>query len=50
MLMKRYRFIFKGLVQGVGFRPFIYSFAKKYELTGFVKILVKAFWQSFREI
>lgn len=37
MLMKRYRFIFKGLVQGVGFRPFIYSFAKKYELTGFVK-------------
>lgn len=37
MLMKRYRFIFKGLVQGVGFRPFIYSIARELGLTGFVK-------------
>ncbi len=37
MIMKRYRFIFKGLVQGVGFRPFIYSIARKLGLTGFVK-------------
>jgi len=35
--MKRYRFIFKGLVQGVGFRPFIYSIARELGLTGFVK-------------
>jgi len=26
----------KGIVQGVGFRPFIYSLAKRYFLTGFV--------------
>lgn len=35
--MKRYRYIFKGLVQGVGFRPFIYSLAKELGLVGFVK-------------
>ncbi len=27
----------KGLVQGVGFRPFVYRFAKKYEITGWVE-------------
>jgi len=25
-----------GIVQGVGFRPFIYNLAKKYELKGYV--------------
>lgn len=35
--MKRIRYIFKGLVQGVGFRPFIYRVASDLSLTGFVK-------------
>jgi len=26
----------KGIVQGVGFRPFIYNLARKYEVTGYV--------------
>ena len=26
-----------GIVQGVGFRPFVYSLAKRYQLTGWVK-------------
>lgn len=34
---KRVRFIFSGVVQGVGFRPFIYHLAKKNGLTGFVQ-------------
>ncbi len=29
--------IVKGRVQGIGFRPFIYNIAKKYQLTGYVK-------------
>lgn len=32
----RKRIEVKGIVQGVGFRPFIYKLAHKYELTGFV--------------
>lgn len=35
--MKRYRAEIEGIVQGVGFRPFIYSLAVKFSLTGFVK-------------
>jgi hydrogenase maturation protein HypF len=27
----------QGLVQGVGFRPFIYGLARRYELAGFVR-------------
>ena len=32
----RFRVDVSGIVQGVGFRPFIYSLAKKYSLKGFV--------------
>ncbi len=35
--MKRYRIKFYGIVQGVGFRPFIYRVAKKFNLNGFVQ-------------
>jgi len=34
--MKRLRVHIKGIVQGVGFRPFVYSLAKKYGLVGWV--------------
>lgn len=34
--MKRIKIEVKGIVQGVGFRPFIYSLAHKYNLKGFV--------------
>ena len=33
----RRAFELKGVVQGVGFRPFVYSLAKKYSLQGWVK-------------
>lgn len=33
----RYRILISGIVQGVGFRPFLYRSAKKYNLFGFVK-------------
>jgi hydrogenase maturation protein HypF len=35
-MIKRLRCHFKGIVQGVGFRPFIFHTAKKHSLTGFV--------------
>jgi len=34
--LKRYFIRVKGIVQGVGFRPFIYSLALKYQLSGYV--------------
>ncbi|GAB6183544.1 carbamoyltransferase HypF [Thermodesulfovibrio hydrogeniphilus] len=34
--MKRIRIEVKGVVQGVGFRPFVYNLAKNLHLTGFV--------------
>jgi len=34
--MKRKKLKIKGIVQGVGFRPFIYSLASRYGLNGFV--------------
>ncbi len=34
---KRTRFLFTGIVQGVGFRPFIYRLAHRYNLSGFVQ-------------
>jgi len=33
----RVRLLIKGIVQGVGFRPFLYRSAQKYKLLGFVK-------------
>jgi hydrogenase maturation protein HypF len=33
----RYRILFKGIVQGVGFRPFLYRSALKFQLNGHVK-------------
>ncbi|NLB61792.1 MAG: carbamoyltransferase HypF, partial [Clostridiales bacterium] len=35
--MKRYSLLVEGIVQGVGFRPFVYALAKKHNLFGFVK-------------
>jgi len=35
-IFKRLRLGIQGVVQGVGFRPFVYVTAKKFELTGFV--------------
>ncbi|MDR2488887.1 MAG: carbamoyltransferase HypF [Desulfovibrio sp.] len=33
----RIRFVAQGQVQGVGFRPFVFSLAREYSLTGFVR-------------
>lgn len=35
--MERWRSIITGLVQGVGFRPFLYNLARKYGLKGWVR-------------
>ena len=35
--MKTYEISVKGIVQGVGFRPFVFRCAKKYNLNGFIK-------------
>ena len=35
--IKRSRVLIKGIVQGVGFRPFLYRSAQTYKLSGFVK-------------
>ncbi len=34
--IKRFRLDISGVVQGVGFRPFVYNAAKKFDLNGFV--------------
>ncbi|MGA3208968.1 MAG: carbamoyltransferase HypF [Syntrophales bacterium] len=35
--MKRVRYLFSGVVQGVGFRPFIFRMATRHSLSGFVQ-------------
>jgi len=35
--IKRVRYLFSGIVQGVGFRPFVYRLAVRNRLTGFVQ-------------
>ena len=34
---RRLRFVARGQVQGVGFRPFVFSLAREFSLTGFVR-------------
>ncbi|MBE6056830.1 acylphosphatase, partial [Clostridium sp.] len=36
-MRKRYLIKIEGIVQGVGFRPFVYNNAKKFQLKGYVK-------------
>ena len=36
-VIQRIRYLFTGIVQGVGFRPFIYRLAHRYDLTGWVQ-------------
>jgi len=36
-VIKRVRYLFTGVVQGVGFRPFIYRIATRHSLSGFVQ-------------
>ncbi len=36
-MIKRVRYLFSGVVQGVGFRPFIYRVATRHSLSGFVQ-------------
>ncbi len=36
MTIKHYKYSIEGIVQGVGFRPFVYTLALKYSLKGFV--------------
>ena len=36
-MIKRVRYLFTGVVQGVGFRPFIYRMATRHSLSGFVQ-------------
>lgn len=35
-MKKRIQLRIKGIAQGVGFRPFLYNLAEKYQLSGFV--------------
>ena len=37
MVKQSFKIIVKGVVQGIGFRPFIYKLAKNYNFNGFVK-------------
>ena len=36
-VIERIRYLFTGIVQGVGFRPFIYRLARRHELAGWVR-------------
>lgn len=37
VMIRRKRYLFKGIIQGVGFRPFIHHVARKHSLVGFVQ-------------
>jgi len=43
-VIQRTRYLFTGIVQGVGFRPFIYRTARKYGLTGWVQNRTDGVW------
>ncbi|MDI6728562.1 MAG: carbamoyltransferase HypF [Thermodesulfovibrionales bacterium] len=52
--MSRFRISIKGIVQGVGFRPFIYNLAKGLNLKGYVKntsdgVIIEAEGESLNE-
>lgn len=40
----RQRFVLRGVVQGVGFRPFVYRLAQRYQLQGFVSNTTDSVW------
>ncbi len=40
----RKRFVLRGVVQGVGFRPFVYRLAQRYQLHGFVSNTTDCVW------
>lgn len=43
-MIQRIRITAEGIVQGVGFRPFIYSLARRHELSGFVLNNPRGVW------
>jgi len=43
-VIRRTRYLFTGIVQGVGFRPFIYRTARKYGLAGWVQNRADGVW------
>lgn len=43
-VIRRTRYLFTGIVQGVGFRPFIYRTAREYGLTGWVQNRADGVW------
>ena len=47
--MERYYLIFKGRVQGVGFRFFVYMMAERYHLTGSVKNLASGDVEAYMQ-
>ena len=38
-MQNRGKIVIRGIVQGVGFRPFVYALAEKYDISGWVKNL-----------
>ena len=43
-MIKRIRYLFSGIVQGVGFRPFIYRTAQRHRLSGWVQNRADGVW------
>ena len=42
--MERRAIVIRGVVQGVGFRPFVYALARKFGVGGFVKNQTGSVW------